>query len=150
MRKEIILIFLLILILFSLFFIMNNGVNQQKQVTVGGIYLDLPEGYDVGNPNKLGHINITNGKNTIFLANYNDGNISKYVNQYKSEIAKNNQSVSSVNLTINNMSVYESINLKTDAHHYWFVENGTVYTIYNWDKNSNIEKIVYNMIESIK
>lgn len=151
MQKKFIIIILisLIIIILGIGILNNNDFNNQK-IKVGDAYFTLPEGYHEGKLNDLGHINITDNSHSIFISNISGANITNYVNQYVDNLSETNQNVTLSNFTINGILVYKSMNLETGANHYWFVKDGKMYTIYNWEKNNDMDDICIDLIRSMK
>ena len=145
-KYSMIAILIAIILLAGGFMIYNNY--KQPHVKVGDIDFVIPEGYNKSGFNNLGHITLKNENNSIYLASYNTTNISEYINQYKNNLLDNNESIIITNFSVDNISVYKSINNQTKAEHYWFVKNGKMYTIYNWEYNPNMDKIFEELLKS--
>lgn len=120
-----------------------------SKIKVGDTDFKLPDGYHEGKMNKFGAVNITNGTNSIFLFEQDDANIQKYINNYKKEIQKQNQSMTIKNFTIDNIVIYKTNNNNNpNTIHYWFVKNNKTYDVYTWDGNKDMDSIVINLIKS--
>ena len=85
------------------------------------------------------------------IVKYNDNNVKKHVNDYKSYKEKSNYSISVSNFTVNNITIYKS-NIVNDTNylHYWFVYEGKVYSISTEDGNKNMDSIITELVRSIK
>lgn len=123
--------------------------NSQKTVDVGDTCFTLPDGYSIGNLNKDGDINITNGDSDIFINEYNDNNIDKHIDKYLASVNKTNYTFEYSNFTINNNSI-SRVDVEGKTVHYWFIINEKVYTIYSWNENDDLDSIVLGLIKSAK
>lgn len=148
-KKSIIFVLIIIILLLIVGFMGYNLINNNKPSTpetvlVGTSNFTLPDGYYVGKSNNYGDLNITNGKISIFLLEYPDGNLSKYVVNYENSI---NQSVVLTNFTYNNIVVFKGTpSIQSNTVHYWYVCNNKTYSVYSWDYN-NIDDIVKELIQ---
>ncbi len=149
MNKKIIIAIVIILIILAAIGLIINNEFQNQRVKVGDIYFQLPENYHEGNLNELGHVNITDGVHCIFLTSVKDGNITEYVNQYVDDLSNKNQSISLSDFTVNGVHVYKSTNAGTGSNHYWFVKDGNMYSLYNWEENPDMDNICINLINSM-
>lgn len=148
-KKTIILILILIIIIIGICFIVYNE-SKNQQMKIGDAYFSVPAGYHEGTPNKMGHVNLTNGNHSIFITCINTTNINEYVDYYVSNLTDHNQSIELSNYKIGKTVVYKTTNTKTKSNHYWFVEKDKLYTVYNWDNNPQMDEITENLIISIK
>ena len=140
-------IIILLIIVCSMSYILFFNNHQAK---IGSISFNLPQGYNLDADNKLGDKTITNGSSKIYIAEYDNGNISTQINGYIVESNRNGFNVSMSNFTINNITVYKSTLTNNSANHYWFSYNNKIYSIYTWAETPNIDAIVFEMIKSIK
>ena len=150
-KKTIFLIILMIIIALIIGCLVTNGFFNEK-IKVGNSYFVLPNDYMISDVNSAGDISITKGNESIYIGTYDNdnGNITKYVQEYcKSIEKKNNKSVLLDNFTINNIFVYKTTNLDTGANHYWFVNNNEIYTIYTWNENPNADVICKELINKM-
>lgn len=148
MNKKIIYILIIILILLVSF--IGVFTYFQNTIKVGEAYFTLPEGYEcVANG---AYTNITNDKNEYIILSYNDTNdVKKVVNDYIKYNNNHNLSISLSNSNIGEYTVYKStMENNTGIVHYWFVYNNKVYQIYTHSANSNVEKIICDLISSVK
>lgn len=149
MKKLIILIAVLLIALFIGGFYITGGLSTQEQIEIGNNTFTLPSGYHEGHSNKNGDMNITDGHYSVFIS-ASKGNINKIIDGYANYISNTNDSVIISNYSVNNIVVYKGIAVnKTNLVRYWFEYNDTVYTVYTWTKNPNIDSIVSELINSI-
>lgn len=145
-RKTVIIIILIIIMALILGCLIYNGFFNEK-IKVGNSYFILPNNYMVSDVNSAGDISIAKGNDSIYIGNCEKDNITEYVQEYiKSIEKKNNQTAVMNNFTINNISVYKTTNMDTGANHYWFANNGEIYTIYTWNNVSNADMICKELI----
>ena len=147
-KKSIIIIVLIIILALLIGFIIYSSQFNQEQISVGEANFIMPKGYHEGIPNSLGDNNITNEKNTIYLTECKDVSIEKYLENYKRERLKSNQTVSNSNFLVENTVVYKSTNDMTGASHFWFNKNNKTYSIYTFD-DYNIDEIVVDLIKNM-
>ena len=144
------LIIIIILLLIIGFLIYGEFNNNDKQIKVGNAKFDLPEGYSVSGLNSAGDLKITKNNDSIYFKEYKGNNSKTYVDNYIKDREKANESVSSSQFKINNISIYKATNENSSSNHYWFSNKGKVYTIYSWDETENIDDIVSKLIKSMK
>ena len=153
-RKSILIAVVIILLVAIIGYLgYNQFVANDNQVKVGAATFTLPDGFHKGTPLKNGDTNITNGYDDFFIKDCGKDNITKYPKKYVKSIEKkdNTTKVKIKNFTVNDTVVYKaSIVNKTSNVHYWFDYNGEVYLIYSWSANKNFEKIVTDLISSVK
>lgn len=148
MKKLFTIIGVVIIALFICGFLMSNGIGTQDQIEIGNNTFTLPSGYHEGNPNKMGDVNITDGTHSVFVSASN-GDINKKIDGYVSYASKNNDSVALSNFSVNSTRVYKAINVNdTNFVRCWFEYNDTIYTVYTWAKNPDMDDIVSELIKS--
>lgn len=143
-------IYILIIILIMLVAIIGVMGYFHNHIKVGDAYFTLPEGYKcVANGE---YTNITNDNNEYIILDYNNTNdLKKVINDYVKYNEDHNLSLSLYNITIGEYTVYKSImNNDTQIVHYWFIYNDQTYQIYTRSANSNSEKIISDLISSVK
>ena len=168
MKKEFTIVIIILLVVVAIgFFVLhdfnlnvnstsNNVVKQSGSIDssgvihVGDISYTMPEGYKQGETNDLGHIAITNGSNKIFFAVYDDKSVDFLSEEYMNYTKAHNQTATVSKFTENGIDVTKNVNDQVGATHCWFNHNGKVYTIYTWAKTPNDDKIISNLINSIK
>ena len=131
----------------------NQYIVKDKHVKVGAATFTLPEGYHVGTLNKNNDTNITNGYDAIFLRDCGNDNITKYIKNFvKLKKSKENTTKVKVkNFTVDDTIVYKVYSANNTSNvHYWFEHNGEVYTIYSWSASRSTDKIVTDLIKSVK
>ena len=146
-------VFILLLCVVGAFLYFNNtntNTNDNNTFTVGPAKFTLPEGYKV-TETKNDSAKISNKFNSVSIVCYNDKNIKKYVDKYVKMKEKDNHSVNLTNLTVNNHMVYKS-ELDNDSSnvHYWFKYGNSTYSIYSPDANKNMDKLVNQLLKSMK
>lgn len=149
MEKKTILIILIAIFLLIFISFMGYTYIAKEKVTVGSVNFTLPSGFKEGIIDGEFDANITNGTHAIYINEYNDNNISKFIDEYKNEHNAKNESVLIFNLTIDGKTIYKSSNNVTNANHYWFIENNKTYSIYNWGYTPNMDNIVFDLIKSM-
>ena len=126
---------------------------NNNQVKVGAATFTVPEGFQVGSLNKHNDTNITNGYDTVFIKDCGNDNITKYTKEYAKYLKSkdNTTKVKTKNFTVGDTVVYKvhAAN-QTSNLHYWFEYNGEIYSIYSWSASDNTDKIVTDLIKSIK
>ena len=152
MEKKSILIILIIIILIAVagFFAYNhfNTAAHANQVKVGQATFNLPEGFKETASNKSGFNNITNGYDTFLIKECGNDNVTKYIKTYKKQAERANKTIHVKDFNVNDTTVYKATSNGTQATHYWFTINGTVYTCYSWSDDNNMENILKNLIET--
>ncbi len=143
----IILLFILIMLAFG-FLVFNQFYPQEDHILVGDVNFTLPPGFHEGTINSIGDVNITNGTHTLFIAYYNDNNITKYVQMYTNGSNQTNYTYSISNFTIDDIFVCKAVNDQGGAEHFWFVKNNHVYSVYDWEKYDDIDRIFFDLIKS--
>lgn len=150
MEKKLISLIIVLAIIIIVSFIGYTMIfSSGKTVDVGDASFNLPEGYSIGSINSEGDTNITNGNYSIFIKEYNNDNISRYINKYTDSLEKKNKTFECSNLTVDNMTI-SRVEVEKKTVHYWFVHDKKVYTIYTWDNINGIDSIVIDLIKSIK
>lgn len=141
----VIIVFLLLIIGFMVYF---ESFNINNKLTMDDVNFTLPDGFHIGNPNNAGDINLTDGNISIFIKNYDDADIVRYVNSYSNLSEKNNYTIISSNFTIDNIVVYKSVNNDTGSEYFWFVKNNKVFNIYVWGNYTNVDTKIFDLIKS--
>lgn len=155
-KKSIILIVIAILVVIGGVMAYNtfNNTTDDTHVKVGDATFELPSGFHEGKTNNAGDVNITNGYDSVFIKEYDHGNVTKCINDYKKYKNNTNQTVKVSTVDINNITVYKSsIVNETNTIHYWFDYKDKVYSIYTWGGtdggSDNIESIASDLIKSL-
>lgn len=147
-NKIYIILFVLILIILGSF-IVSNMLNQKNEIQVGSGQFILPEGYYKGDSNSAGDLTITNGNNSICLAECDGDNITSCIKGYTDFVENQNQTLKFENFTVDNVKIFKSTCIENPSVvHYWFVKNNKVYTIYKGDHNNSTDAIVIDLIHS--
>lgn len=149
MNKKLIL-YLLTIILILLVAIIGAFTIFQNDIKVGDAYFTLPEGYKcVANG---AYTNITNDNDEYIILSYNNTNdVKKVINDYVEFNKNHNLTVSLSNSQVGEYKVYRStMDNNRQIVHYWFVYDNKVYQIYTHSANSNSEKIICDLISSVK
>ena len=96
-------------------------------------------------------INITNGKNVIFVVEYKKGDLNKSISDYVNRVEAKNNSVQITEFSCGGKEVYTSY-IENDTHtrQYWFNDHDHLYSIYTWSANENTDNVVKSLIESIE
>lgn len=149
LKKKLTILILILVFLLALSFIALNFTSQDEDVKIGQIYYNLPKGYHIDGINEVGDITISNGYEKVYLTYYNNQNINKYINKYKQDKENKNETVIIENFTRNNTLIYKSTDIKSEVKHYWFIKDKKTYSIYIWEKNSDIENIFNDLFDSI-
>lgn len=152
MKKKyvgLILIICILIIIIGFMFYSSNIVDNNSKINVGKAYFSIPKGYHVGSLNSMGDVNLSNGNNSIFLKEYPDDKIIKYMDTYIKDRKGKNESISLANCTVNNTLIYKSTNNVNGAVHYWFVNDNKTYSIYTLNKNDVDDDMVYRMISNV-
>lgn len=148
-KKYVIIITIIIIILMAIVVTdYTKNSNEKKIINISGTNFMLPDTYYENGLNEHGHINITNNSNSLFIGYYNDINIKKHINDYFAYCNSRNQSVSSSNLTIDNISVYKTVIVQNQARSYWFEKNNKTYLIYDQGDTSIPENTFFELIKS--
>lgn len=148
-KKIIVLGLVLLILLVAVGLVLFNSTGQNEDVKVGKIYYTLPNGYHVDGINEIGHVTISNGDEKVYLGYSNDKNIKEHIKNYKQDREKNKETLSIENFTRNNTTIYKSTVVESGVNHYWFLKDGNTYSIYTWDKNSNMDSIFNDLFDSI-
>lgn len=148
-KKYIVIIIVIIFLAIIGFSFLNKSPVQVESFDVGSAKFILPDGYHVGNSNDSNKVNITNGVNSIQLIEYKDKQITKHVENYEHYIINQNGTVKTENFTIDNVTIYKSVNEKyPNIVHYWFIKNGKTYEVSKYDANKRMDTMVINLIDS--
>lgn len=136
---SIILIILIVLggsIIYLTFFNYNTA-------KVGSSELTLPKGYYEDGVNEYGAVRITNGRNEVFLLEFNDTDAYKHANDYVNSKNGTNESVYLSKFEIADGTIYKSSNFQKQSNvHYWFEKGDKSYEVYKWDGNPKMDDIV--------
>lgn len=123
---------------------------QNTVVQIGNGEFTLPDGYMKGEINEFGALTLTNGTNSIYIVEKNDSDIPKYLKEYGEFIKDKNETMTFINLTIDNVDVYKTDNVDNPTTvHYWFNKNNKTYEIYSWDGNNKMDTLVVDMIKTL-
>lgn len=149
MNKKWIVIICIIILLVVGFIAFSNFTNHETEVKIGDATFKIPDGYHISKSENNKTINLTNGKNDIYIYKYNDKNVKKHVNSYINKTEQNNKTVKISNFTVGKTLVYKTNINRSNTVHFWFVKNNATYEIYSWDKNPQIDSIATKMIETV-
>ena len=116
--------------------------------SVGDGEFNMPKGYHEGIMNNLGAVNITNGKNTVFLYEYGDDDVMSHIKEYKDLDSNKNRPIEIVNITFDGIKIYKTDMDGSKKTHYWFVKNDKTYDVYTWENNFDMDGIVRDLIKS--
>lgn len=142
-------ILILILVLLIGGFIVYFNFFNYDTVKVGTTEFILPEGYHDDGFNEFGAVSITNGKNHIFLIEFNDTDEYKHANEYLKSKADTNETLYLSKFDMGNRTLYKSSNSEKPSNvHYWFEKGNKSYEIYKWDGNPNMDNIVLDFFNS--
>ena len=144
----IIIIALLVIIIGIMGF--NMMATSSNHVTIENTTFDIPSGFHEGQMTNLKHVNISNGKESIFIFKCPKNNINQNVKEYGEYKENEGNVVHTTNFTVDKTLVYKSTLDDTMTVHYWFEYDGQVYSIYTWGVKGDIDNIVSNMIKSAK
>jgi len=150
MDKKWIAVIVIIILLVAGLIAFYSFSNQSNKVKVGSATFKTPDGYHVEDSKDKNVTNLTKGNKNIYIKEYNDKNVKKYINSYVSQSKKNNKTVKISNFTVGKTTVYKSNLDNSSAVHYWFVKKNKTYTIYSRDKNPEIDSITIKLIESVR
>lgn len=111
---------------------------------------DLPTGYHTIDSNEANVVNTTNGHEIVCIKEYNDSDVNKHITDYVKSIEDRNKTVHIKNFTVDNVVIYKSnIDGNNHNYHFWFKNNGKVYTCYTDNGyNNNIENDVVRLVKS--
>lgn len=148
MNKKIIIISGVILLVLLLSFCFIYTFNT---VRIDGTYFNVPNGYQIDDEGD--YINLTSGTNYICLVKeVKNDDVNKLIKEYvNSKKVKENDTISVSSFKVDNLNVYKSISNNNDKTvHYWFVKYGKSYELFTWVANSNSDKIVSDLIKTMK
>lgn len=149
MKRRTSLILILVIIILAIGFY-NLYVSLDNTVTVGDSVFVLPEGFQQSNSTS-GEIKISDGINNFTIFNYKDDDIKRYINEYNESKSKDNVSVILNNFTVGDILIYKAYsNNNTEVLHYWFIYNHKVFSIYTENGNKNTDRIVSDLVSSLK
>lgn len=141
-KLKLLVLLLIIVILIGGLFVYLNFFNYET-VKVGSSELVLPKGYHDDGFNEFGAVSITNGRNHIFLLEFNDTDAYKHANEYLLSKNDTNESVYLTQFDLGNRTIYKSTNFQKSSNvHYWFEKGNKSYEIYKWDGNPKMDDIV--------
>lgn len=151
MNKNSIFIIVILFLLIVIGILAFNSLTPQKDtVQVGSTSFVLPENFTRGQDNTFNHTSITNGHDVIFLEEYNNTDINRYVNGFKNYLSKNNDSAEVTQFNVGDVIVYKATpKLHNTTTHYWFSVNNKVYTVYNWSIVKDMDNIVTELVKSL-
>lgn len=149
-KRSLLLIILIILLLFIIGFLLYEPNYEPNQISVGNANFEIPNGYHVGNINKLGDMNLTNGTNSIFLSARNN-DVHNEIDSLKEYFKSVNKTTILSNFTTSDKLVYKlTVSNDTLSSFYWFENNNEVYYFYNWDGIKDMDNIISNFIKTMK
>lgn len=93
---------------------------------------------------------MTNGKESICISKETGKNINSTIEHYtKVKNETENVTVTTTSFMAGNIVVYKSEILQdNNTVHYWYEDNGNVYSIFTWNKSPNSDQIVSELIKS--
>lgn len=150
-KKTKLLIFIIIILLLVIGFMSYNNYISKNQTKIGETTFIIPSGYYEGPQNNLGHKNITDGNHSIYITEYADNNVTGHLNDMNNYFKNRNHSTKISNFTYNGILVHE-LTLPNDqtCSYYYFENNNRTYSVYTWNSNENIEKILHDIIDSMQ
>lgn len=124
-------------------FIVYNHLFTYNTAKVGSTELTLPHGYYEDGLNKFGAVQATDGKNHIFLLEFNDADAKKHAKEYIKSQKGTNDTVTLSQFVIDGKTIYKSTSVKRpQTSHYWFEKDNKTYEVYKWDKNPKMDELV--------
>lgn len=135
----------IIMVAIVAFFAFGQSAFAEGNVKVGDVSFAVPQGYHEGELNSLGEVNLTDGNEEIFIAECDGDDVKSVIDEYKSNTTA---SISSSDLTVDDISVYKTVNDKSGSEHYWFAKDGKVYTVYVWKGHGDVENTIFDIIKS--
>lgn len=147
MNKKLIIIIAIVAILLLGFYFMYT----QNTIKIDNTYFTIPEGYHVIDEGDF--INLTSDNNYLCLMkNPVDENITTVTHKYSDyKKSHENDTLKFENYQVNGHSVTKSTSVKhPEIVHYWFVKDGKTYEFYTWASNSNSDRLVANLIKTMK
>ena len=141
MNKKLI-VLIVILIMLGIGFVIAN---QSNQVNVDGVNFQVPDSYKA--IDRKTSVNLTNGSDSIIILKNTSNDINNTVKQYIKSKEKQNSTVKSSKLNVDDVDVYE-VNVNKTITHYWFEKNNKVFEIYTWSTNPNTILVVNDLIKS--
>lgn len=122
-------------------------ISDKDHIKVENTKFKIPEGYNVTNADK--YYNLTNGIDTICIEkNVGTLDVNSTIDNYLKNKKKENVSVKVSNFTVDNDIVYKVEIVNSSACHYWYEDNGKVYSMFTLNKNPNIDPLVVSLINS--
>ena len=133
---------LIALLLIGGFLVYSTFFNYNT-VKVGSTEFILPKGYHDDGFNEFGAVSVTNGKNHVFLIEFNDTDAYKHAKEYVDSKNQTNEFVSLSHFGEGNGTIYKSNNFQKQSNeHYWFAKGNKSFEIYKWDGNPKMDEIV--------
>ena len=109
---------------------------------VGSSELVLPKGYYEDGVNEFGAVRITDGRNEVFLIEFNDTDAYRHAQEYVDSKNGTGESVYLSQFDIDNRTIYKSSNFQKSSNvHYWFEKGNKSYEVYKWDGNPKMDDI---------
>ena len=152
MKKIIIGLLVIAIIIIGLFTLGGldlGGLNNQNEIDFGNTKFYLPNGFQESGVIESGDINASNGYESIYFHKYNDTELTEHVNAYVNERKADNFTPILTNFTVNDTLVYKTVIVnQTHSMHYWFIKDGTVFSVYTWDGIPKMDQIVSDLVVS--
>lgn len=146
MNKKILAIIVVVIAILILGFVFYT----QNTVKVGNAYFTVPEGYHVVDEGN--HFNLTSGNNYMCLVkNVSNDDINKSIDAYTKNKKASNDTLKFSKFSSGDVSVTKSVSSKdAKVFHYWFEKDGKKYEAFTWSGDSNSDKLLINLINSMK
>ncbi|WP_405291010.1 hypothetical protein [Methanobrevibacter sp.] len=148
MNKKIIGIIVVIIAILILGF----SIYTQNTVKIGNTYFAIPEGYKVVDEGD--YYNLSSDINSICIVKkVHQENVEKLIDGYThSKKSSDNDTLEISKFKVDNYDVYKSVSAKNaKTVHYWLVKDKkTTYEFFTWSGDSNTDRVVTNLIKTMK
>lgn len=122
-------------------------INDKDCIKIENTKFKIPDGYNVTDNGKV--YNLTNGKDSICIEKkVGNLDINSTIDHYLKIKQKENASAKVSNLTADNILIYKVDIKNSTSCHYWFEDNGKVYSIFTVNKSINTDPLVISLINS--
>ena len=127
----------------------RNYFSSQNFVKIANVCFYFPKSfYSVGDKNSA---KITDENYTIYFSVHHNSDIHNCILNYQKMKKNDCLKLDFSRCDINNLKVCKSIIVDDEyIMHFWFEYKGDVYEIYTWDGNSDVKKIILDIINSIR
>lgn len=121
--------------------------SDKDHIKVENTKFKIPEGYTVTNADK--YYNLTNGIDSICIEKkVGNLDLNTTIDHYLKIKKEENISTQVSNFTVDNLIVYKVNTKNSGACHYWYEDNGKVYSMFTLNKSPNIDPLVVSLINS--